>query len=209
MMIEKRFNIVSSEIVEGGKFIQDNNKEHSFPTTIYPSSLVMYEKALNELSDENEQLKKDLKKQFVPFAKADGNYTTVNTEEFIKILNENEQLKQEKQELFDFFMNEYDRQEDESIDREIKLEEHIKSLIDVNEQLKQRISELKEDNDHKFWKLQFMHQFNTTELIVHEIGRAIEQGYEVSDKFQEYLNELKVHNEKGKEKAIEQEKWGI
>lgn len=54
---------------------------------------------LNKLSEENEQLKKDLKKKFVPFAKADGDYTAVNTEEFIKILNENEQLKQEVENL--------------------------------------------------------------------------------------------------------------
>ena len=60
-MTEKRFNIVQSEIVEDGKFIQDNNKKYSFPTTKDSSSLIMYEKALNELSDENEQLKKELK----------------------------------------------------------------------------------------------------------------------------------------------------
>lgn len=57
------------------------------------------DKTIKELSEENEQLKKDLKKKFVPFAKADGDYTTVNTEEFIKIVNENEQLKKEKNEL--------------------------------------------------------------------------------------------------------------
>ena len=85
--------------------------------------------------------------------------------------------------------------------------EFLNKLNDENEQLKQRISELKEDNDHKFWKLQFMHQFNTTQLIVHEIGRAIDKGYEVSDKFKEYLDELKEHNEKGRKKAIEQEEW--
>lgn len=83
----------------------------------------------------------------------------------------------------------------------------LNQLSKENGQLKQRISELKEDNDHKFWKLQFMHQYNKTQLIVHEISKAIKQGYEVSDKFQEYLNELKAYNEKGREKAIEQEKW--
>lgn len=60
-MSEKRFNIVSSEIVEGGKFIQDNDKEHSFPTTKDSASLIMYEKALNKLYDENEQLKQENK----------------------------------------------------------------------------------------------------------------------------------------------------
>ena len=50
---------------------------------------------LNDFYEENEQLKKDLKKKFVPFAEVDGDYTTVNTEEFIKILNENEQLKKQ------------------------------------------------------------------------------------------------------------------
>ena len=65
-MSEKRFNIVPSNVVEDGKFIQDNKKEHSFPTTKDTSTLVMYEKALNELATkcsqlekENEQLKKE------------------------------------------------------------------------------------------------------------------------------------------------------
>ena len=58
-MIKIRFNIVSSEIIEDGKFIQANNNKYSFPTTTKSASLVLYEKPLNELSDENEQLKKE------------------------------------------------------------------------------------------------------------------------------------------------------
>ena len=63
---------------------------------------------LNGLVDENEQLKKeneelkeDLKNKFIPFAETDGDYTTVNTEEFIKVLEENEQLKQEVSACYD------------------------------------------------------------------------------------------------------------
>lgn len=58
-MTEKRFNIVPSNVVEDGKFIQDNKKEHSFPTTKDASTLVMYEKALNELATKCSQLEKE------------------------------------------------------------------------------------------------------------------------------------------------------
>lgn len=64
-----------------------------------------------------------------------------------------------------------------------------------------------EINDHKFWKHQFMHQFNSTSLIMHEISLAINEGYEVSDKFKEYLDECKMQNEERMKKANEQEKW--
>ena len=76
----------------------------------------------------------------------------------------------------------------------------------LNEQ-DERIRELLQDNDHKFWKLQFMHQFNSTSLIMYEISLAIKEGYEVSDKFKAYLDELKTQNEEGMKKANEQEKW--
>lgn len=76
----------------------------------------------------------------------------------------------------------------------------------LNEQ-DERIRELLQDNDHKFWKLQFMHQFNSTSLIMHEISLAIKEGYKVSDKFKAYLDELKTQNEEGMKKANEQEKW--
>ena len=95
MMKKKRFNIVSSKIVEDGKFIQDNNKKYSFPTTRYSSSLVMYEKALNELSDENEQLKNMIRHDYEERKKVINNYC----DKIKKIEKENEELKKENQEL--------------------------------------------------------------------------------------------------------------
>ena len=80
-------------------------------------------------------------------------------------------------------------------------------LVELLNKQNEQIKELLQDNDHKFWKLQFMHQFNSTSLIMHEISLAIKEGYEVSDKFKEYLNECKKQNEKGIKKANEQEKW--
>lgn len=81
------------------------------------------------------------------------------------------------------------------------------TLVELLNEQDERIKELLQDNDHKFWKHQFMHQFNSTSLIMHEISLAIEQGYEVSDKFKEYLDELKKKHEKRMKKANEQEKW--
>ena len=51
---------------------------------------------LGRLEEENEQLKKDLKKEFIPFARADEDgITKVDTDTFIRILQENDELKQQ------------------------------------------------------------------------------------------------------------------
>lgn len=57
----KRFTINNSNIVRDGYFIKDNVGNFSFPTTIDGSDLIMYHKALNKLSEENEQLKQFIK----------------------------------------------------------------------------------------------------------------------------------------------------
>lgn len=80
-------------------------------------------------------------------------------------------------------------------------------IVDLLNEQEERIKELLQDNDHKFWKHQFIHQFNSTSLIMHEISLAIDNGYEVSDDFKEYLDELKKKHEEGMKKANEQEKW--
>lgn len=82
-----------------GEYIDEDHTDRPLRNDILADLLNNQDKTIKELSEENEQLKKDLKKKFVPFAKADGGYTTVSTEEFIKILNENEQLKKEKEEI--------------------------------------------------------------------------------------------------------------
>ena len=69
-----------------------------------------------------------------------------------------------------------------------------------NEELKRENNELREDNDIKFWKLQCMHYFNSNSLFMSEISRAMKKGYKVSDKFQEYLDELEEDSKKIKEK---------
>ena len=88
-----------------------------------------------------------------------------------------------------------------------ELENELKDYSDANANLEQRIQELLQDNDHKFWKHQFMREFNSTSLIMHEISLAIDDGYEVSDDFREYLDTLKKEHEEGMKKANEQEKW--
>lgn len=77
----------------------------------------------------------------------------------------------------------------------------LNNWSEENEQLKQQNKELKSDNDIKFWKLQFIKFSNGNGIIMHEISRAIEEGYEVSDEFKQYINDLKVQNEKNREKA--------
>ena len=76
----------------------------------------------------------------------------------------------------------------------------LNELLDENEQLKEENNELRQDNDIKFWKLQCMHYFNLNSLFMSEISRAIKKGYEVSEQFQKYLDELKENNNEIKEK---------
>ena len=72
--------------------------------------------------------------------------------------------------------------------------DYFDEIVDLlNEQDKQ-IKELKEDNDQKFWKHRCMEQYNTTQVIMHELGLAIRDGYEMSSKMRAYLDELKERN---------------
>lgn len=72
--------------------------------------------------------------------------------------------------------------------------------FEENKQLKEENKELRQDNDIKFWKLQCMNYFNSNSLFMSEISRAIKKGYEVSEQFQKYLDELKENNKEIKEK---------
>lgn len=76
----------------------------------------------------------------------------------------------------------------------------LNESLDEIEQLKKENNELRQDNDIKFWKLQCMHYFNSNSLFMSEISRAMRKGYKVSDKFQEYLDELEEDSKKIKEK---------
>ena len=56
-MTEKRFEIIKSAIIDGARVIKDNENKYTFATTFETATLINYRKALNELNDENEQLK--------------------------------------------------------------------------------------------------------------------------------------------------------
>ena len=75
-----------------------------------------------------------------------------------------------------------------------------KQVVDLLNKLSEENKELREDNDIKFWKLQCMHYFKSNSLFMSEISRAIKKGYEVSEQFQKYLDELKENNKEIKEK---------
>lgn len=61
MTKNKRYNIKPSKIIENGFCIQDDEKEHSFPTVDDKSHLIMYEKALNEQNNKIKELKSENK----------------------------------------------------------------------------------------------------------------------------------------------------
>lgn len=85
-MTKKRFK----EIVSTQKIV-DTKTNKKYNALIDDKLLEIF----NNLSDENKQLKRDLKKKFIPFARADEDgITKVDTDTFIRILQENEQLKQ-------------------------------------------------------------------------------------------------------------------
>ena len=73
-------------------------------------------------------------------------------------------------------------------------------LLEENEQLKKENKELRQDNDIKFWKLQYLQSSNNNQVMLFELSRVIQQGYEVSDKFKQYLDEIKEHNKEIQEK---------
>lgn len=70
----------------------------------------------------------------------------------------------------------------------------LNKLQEENEHLKKENKELRQDNDIKFWKHQFMTQHNRIQLILHELSLAMNEGYEVSDKFKEWLGDLREKN---------------
>lgn len=78
--------------------------------------------------------------------------------------------------------------------------DEIVGLLNENEQLKSENKELRQDNDIKFWKLQCLQSSNNNQVMLFELSRVIQQGYEVSDKFKQYLNEIKEHDKEIREK---------
>lgn len=78
-----------------------------------------------------------------------------------------------------------------------------KAIVTELNSLHEENQELRQDNDIKFWKHQFMIQHNSTQLILHELSLAMNEGYEVSDKFKEWLDDL---TEKNKEVITKHER---
>ena len=76
----------------------------------------------------------------------------------------------------------------------------LNQLTHENEQLKKENKELRQDNDIKFWKLQCLQSSNNNQVMLFELSRVIQQGYEVSDKFKQYLEEIKEHDKEIREK---------
>ena len=76
----------------------------------------------------------------------------------------------------------------------------INQLEKENEQLKSDNQELKQDNDIKFWKHECIKEANANSVLLFELGKAIDGGYEVSDKFKDFMNDLNksIENEKKK-----------
>ena len=75
-------------------------------------------------------------------------------------------------------------------------EVHSSNMVSVNvlNALHEENQELRLDNDIKFWKHQFMKQYNENQFIIHELNLAINEGYEVSDKFKKWIDDLRERN---------------
>lgn len=88
MTENKRFKITKSKLVENAHVIEDKEKQFTFPTLVGDDrGLMAYKKALNKLSEENRNLKREneLKSDFRNFI----------NEDIVRIKNENEELKKE------------------------------------------------------------------------------------------------------------------
>ena len=74
-----------------------------------------------------------------------------------------------------------------------------KLCIELNA-LHEENQELRMDNDIKFWKHQFMSQYNENQVILHELSLAINKGYEISDKFKKWIEDSAERNKEVMEK---------
>lgn len=72
--------------------------------------------------------------------------------------------------------------------------------VDLLNTLHEENQELRMDNDIKFWKHQFMSQYNENQVILHELSLAINKGYEISDKFKKWIDDSAERNKEVMEK---------
>lgn len=101
--------------------------------------------------------------------------------------------------VYDTFKNEYGFTMSDILDL-------MNELSYENKQLKKDNEELKQDNDIKFWKQQLMNQWNKTQLIIHELSLAMDNGYEISDEYISYIESLEKKHDEHKKKI---ERLGI
>ena len=113
MIPKKRFDIVKSKLVKNAYVIEDKEKQFTFPTLVGDNrGLIAYEKALNKLSEENEELKNDLndalnrieeRSNDIQLLKEEnelkGDFRNFINEDIIRIKNENKELKKEVKNL--------------------------------------------------------------------------------------------------------------
>ena len=138
---------------------------------------------LNNLTEEKRELKfeRDRYKRLSEIRQESINNHILTIKEFIDNCSD-KKVKKTLEQLFHSEVKEYD------------LSKKIRNLEKENE-------ELKEDNDIKFWKHELMIQWNKTQIISHELSLAIENGYEISEDFKKYIDELKERREENMKKA--------
>lgn len=74
------------------------------------------------------------------------------------------------------------------------------NVCNLLNELHEENQELRMDNDIKFWKHQFMSQYNENQVILHELSLAINKGYEISDKFKKWIDDSAERNKEVMEK---------
>ena len=75
-----------------------------------------------------------------------------------------------------------------------------REIVECLNALHEENQELRMDNDIKFWKHQFMSQYNENQVILHELSLAINKGYEISDKFKKWIEDSAERNKEVMEK---------
>lgn len=131
-MSEKRFEIIESAIIDGARVIKDNDKKYTFASTFETATLINYRKALNELNNENKELKmginslKLLVQDWEALDEEKDEQLDRQSQALKKLKKENEQLKSKYSEQ----CTQLDFLKDEN--------KHMRYVLNENKQLKQR-----------------------------------------------------------------------
>ena len=120
MTENKRFNIRKSEIIDGAYCIFDDIGKYAFTPQMYPKSLISTCKALNELNDENEQLRLDFKEM-------KGLLHLLEDEKEL-LEKDNKELKDIMNEVFELLSEEVDVFSDKATEHDINAYLELKEL---------------------------------------------------------------------------------